>query len=269
VGELILCNQKLATLPYYLEDVSVNVYSLEELSYYIESNRYLLGTEFMKEELCNWIEKELGLVTLAEQLRSLCREDGTLSEFVGLILQESAYCSKETVKLVLHTLQEMENKSDFECGKIRADRYMEAHKYINGIYEYRRLLKTEEKNGILLGNVWHNLGTAYARLFMFEEALACYCSAYEHNQNPESIRECLYVCRCMHDEKRFQKIAESYQVSAEEQETITGDLSALCRMDEIRQFEETLEEMFSTGAVQDMSALLEKWKGNYRKNCRI
>jgi hypothetical protein len=73
----------------------------------------------------------------------------------------------------------------------------------------------------------------------------------------------------MHDDKTFQKIAESYQVTVEEQEEITGNLSALCRMEEIRQFEETLEEMFSTGAAQDMSALLEKWKGNYRKNCRI
>lgn len=269
MGELILCNQKLAAIPYYLEDASVSVYSLEELSYYIENSRYLLGTDFMKEELCSWMEKELRLVALAEQLRELCREGGALSEFVRLILQESGYCGKETVKLIVHTLQELENKSDFECGKIRADRYMENHKYINGIYEYRKLLEAKETNPILLGDVWHNLGTAYARMFLFDEAFVCYRNAYEYNRNPESLRECLYVCRCMHDDENFQKTSDAYHVADEEQEKIAEDLSALCRMDEIREFEETLEEMFAAREEQDISGLLEKWKSNYRKNCRI
>ena len=59
MGELILCNQTLAALPYYFENVSLNVYSLEEICYYLEKNLYLLDSDFMSEELCVWIEKEL------------------------------------------------------------------------------------------------------------------------------------------------------------------------------------------------------------------
>ena len=61
MGELILCNHALASLPYYLEAVSLNLYSLEELSYYIEHNLYLLDTDFMCYELCGWVERELGM----------------------------------------------------------------------------------------------------------------------------------------------------------------------------------------------------------------
>ena len=43
MGELILCSQQLAAMPYYIENVSLNVYSLDELCYYIKNNTCLLG----------------------------------------------------------------------------------------------------------------------------------------------------------------------------------------------------------------------------------
>ena len=59
MGELILCGGPLAAMPYYIEEVSLNVYSLEELSYYVEQILYLLGPDFMQEELCDWVERSL------------------------------------------------------------------------------------------------------------------------------------------------------------------------------------------------------------------
>ena len=35
MGELLLCNEAIAAMPYYIEGVSINVYSIEELNYYI------------------------------------------------------------------------------------------------------------------------------------------------------------------------------------------------------------------------------------------
>ena len=45
MGELILCSQQLAAMPYYIENVSLNVYSLDELCYYIRNNTCLLRSE--------------------------------------------------------------------------------------------------------------------------------------------------------------------------------------------------------------------------------
>ena len=59
MGELFICNEPIAALPYYIEGISWNVYSLEELCYYLENNTYLLENDFMNEELCTWIGKEL------------------------------------------------------------------------------------------------------------------------------------------------------------------------------------------------------------------
>ena len=52
MGELLLCNEAIAAMPYYIEGVSINVYSIEELNYYIINNTYLLDDDFMSLELC-------------------------------------------------------------------------------------------------------------------------------------------------------------------------------------------------------------------------
>lgn len=269
MGELILCGQMLAAFPYYIDNASLNVYSLEELSYYIENNLYLLDTDFMNEELCAWVDTELGLHGIAEKLREILHGGGTLSEFVSCILEENGYCDRAKIRELATTLNELGHKSEYECGKIRADRYVENKRYINAIYEYRRLLREEEKNTVLVGNVWHNLGKAYAGLYFFSEAALCFERAYEKNENPESLRECLYACRCMGDEERFLKTAMESGLSMEQSAEVKRELSELSRMEEITAFEDRLEEMFASGKIREIAALLEDWKDSYRKNCRI
>ena len=65
MGELILCSHPIAAMPYYIDNISLNVYSLEELCYYIENHLYLIEADFMSEELCLWIGQELDEKDLA------------------------------------------------------------------------------------------------------------------------------------------------------------------------------------------------------------
>ena len=59
MGELLLCHETIAALPYYIEETGINIYSMEELSYYISGNVYLLDHSFMCESLCTWGEKQM------------------------------------------------------------------------------------------------------------------------------------------------------------------------------------------------------------------
>ena len=42
MGSYILCQVKRASMPYYIENISTNIYSIEELCYYFYHNIYLL-----------------------------------------------------------------------------------------------------------------------------------------------------------------------------------------------------------------------------------
>lgn len=270
MGELILCSRMLAALPYYVEEASLNVYSLEELSYYIVHNVYLLEESFMGEELCSWIGRELKLKEVEQKLREICGRGGTLSEFVTCVLKASGYCDPDTIRKTAEALAETENKSEYECRKIKADRYVEQGHYRSAIREYRRLLGISgEKNEILIGNVWHNLGKAYAGLFLFSEAADCLKRAYAQNRNPESLRECLYAYRCMQDETRCKAAAVENGLNGDEIREIGNTLTQVSRMDEICAFETRLDELFEHQREQEICDIVEEWKDTYRKNCRI
>lgn len=270
MGELILCNHALASLPYHLEAVSLNLYSLEELSYYIEHNLYLLDTDFMCDELCGWVERELGLEKTGGRLREILRTGGGLADFVSCILEESCYHPPKVRAQIVGMLREMEHKSPYECAKLRADRYMENQKYNRAIREYRRLLHMpEDRNPLVVGAVWHNLGCAYARLFQFSDAIDCFEAAYEKNQNPESLRECLYACRCLWDEGRFEEIARKYGLSDAEVSDIGRSFSEAVQQDAVKASEEEIEALFREKGEQQIAGLLDEWKNTYRKNCRI
>ena len=78
MGELLLCHETIAALPYYIEETGINIYSMEELSYYISGNVYLLDHSFMCESLCTWVEKQMHRVELAQKLRENIRTEGKL-----------------------------------------------------------------------------------------------------------------------------------------------------------------------------------------------
>ena len=134
----------------------------------------------------------------------------------------------------------------------------------------------KETSEVLRGNLWHNLGTAYARLFLFEEAGRCFEKAYALNKQKESLRECLMCCRCRHDEEAFAEIAKRYQVEERKQQEIRNEISLACKSEKLEQFESHLEELAQrTGGVQKAKAKKEamdvivQWKKEYRRSCKV
>lgn len=279
MGELLYCHEPIAALPYYVEGIGMNLYSMEELCYYIMENTFLLDNSFMSEELCTWVEKQMGLYKLAEQLRDIMRGKGLLSDFVLAILEQNGYCTMKEMQQIVLTIRQMEEKSDFECNKIRADQLMEKEKYLAGIYEYKRLLDSpdeKEASALLRGNIWHNLGTAYARLFLFEEAARCYEEAYRLNESRESLRECLLCFRCMHDETGFMRKAMEHNIDDMGMQEIKNELSLASKSEALMQFEEQLEKLAEakevtekTLAKNEISDIIFRWKEEYRRSCRV
>lgn len=276
MGELILCKSPVAALPYYIENGACNIYSMEELCYFMEQNTYLLDSEFMNEELCSWIEQEQGLRELAARLRKIKRETGSLKDFVLTIEQEISYGSRDTIEEMVREFAKTEGKSDFECRKIRVDQMMLKKKYPAAIDAYNQLLASEEKpGGELLGSIWHNLGTAYARMFLFKEASFCYRNAYEWNQKTESLKEYLLTYRCMRDESGFRQAAIQNCLDETEIEGLRQEISRASAGEQVKAFQIKLQNIFQLkeqGQVEEFETqywnIVDEWKSEYRRICR-
>ncbi len=275
MGELLLCDGILADIPFYIENVSLNIYSLEELCYYLEQNTFFLEPDFMSEDLCSWIETEAGNQDLARRLRTIRNANGSLQEFVSAILEETAFCSGERIQEIREELRETTDKTGYECQKLRADRWMKNQRYASAVAEYQSLLQERDIPPDFQGDVWHNLGTAYARLFFWEEAGECYRRAYELNQRSESLRAWLFVCRCMQDDEEFQRVVREHFLDEEAADALREELTRASRDEAVLACERELSELFflkkcgkETEFEDGFSKMLEEWKNDYRRICR-
>lgn len=255
MSELILCTGRIASLPYYLENAELNIYSLEELCYYVSHNLYALDRDLMTEELISFIEHELGETELASKLRQVRRGEDSVYQFFMTILLGSGYLSKKELQECDQVLKSLRNKSEFECRKIRADHYLARELFARAITEYRTLLDSDagrRESKETVGNVWHNLGCAYAGLFLFAEAEECFFTAADKNQSPESVR-LLTLCRQLR----------------------SGEVSLLSEHRDTR-YEDTIERAKEHLAVRDtdgfyeeIGSLIASYKKEYRRNSQI
>ncbi|MBQ7677145.1 MAG: hypothetical protein IJT32_02810 [Lachnospiraceae bacterium] len=275
MGEMILCKRQIAATPFYLDELSMNVYSLEELSYYIFHNVYLLNADFMSVDLCNWIGRELGMKELSDGLLELVKENVPLHIFVGRLLHSCGYLTLGEVKDTLAIISVFENKSEAECKKIRADRLMEKNRLVDAIYEYESLIDGDDNIGdTLLGDIRHNLGSAYAKLFFFTEAAESFEQAYRKNHRRVSLRSMLIAYYMAGNLEDYSAALHRYQVSNEEDERIREEVDHLGEQSEARQFEERLEYLRAdyseqSAYVKQLSSIVDDWKKDYARLCRM
>ena len=55
-----LCQVKKARHPYFIESISTNIFTIEELCFYLEKNIYLLDQTIINEKLLDWISGRAG-----------------------------------------------------------------------------------------------------------------------------------------------------------------------------------------------------------------
>ena len=72
-----LCLLPQAKKPYYIENIRINNYSLEELCFYLYNNACLIDESLLNERLLDWLRDELVLTRLYLQLYDqLEKKDG-------------------------------------------------------------------------------------------------------------------------------------------------------------------------------------------------
>ena len=82
MGGMILCRSEYSKIPYYIEGADINVYSIEEISYFLYNDIYLVGADFFCEDLFGFIEKNIREPELALRLRSQKKRHSCRSLFL-------------------------------------------------------------------------------------------------------------------------------------------------------------------------------------------
>ena len=127
MGNLILCHDRHAAHPYEISRIHCRIFTIEELCYYLCNNLYLIDYTIMNEPLCTWLEEEIGMKELAEQLRDLMRMRGSV-ENIPAIQTRSIQRSESIFKEICSGVVEMVYNRGAGCVNIRLLAYQISYK---------------------------------------------------------------------------------------------------------------------------------------------
>lgn len=190
-GRLILIKGKKNTIPYHFGLSGIQIYSLEELCYYVYNHIYAVSEETFGDDLIYWIEKNMEAKPLVRRLREAKRNRRSLKEMVRILFMSVDYYSKDEIRLLLKKIEEIEMHNPIETRKVEADNYLRYGRNLEALKTYKKveLMMNDEEDMVtreFQGNVFHNMGIAYARLADGEAALKCFKQAYEWNDSQAS-----------------------------------------------------------------------------------
>ena len=94
----MLCQTKKAEVPFFIENISTNIYTLEELCYYLYHNLCLIDQTLINENLCDWLSNELGLTELAGKLRPNVGKFASAEDILYPIFKEINYLTYEELR---------------------------------------------------------------------------------------------------------------------------------------------------------------------------
>ena len=118
---LILCRQEPVTVPLYIEDLGIHLYSSQELCYVIYNNPLLVLEGFIDKRLTEFLRSELRMPFLAERVEKWLDSHGATEEILYLILKECNYYTPKEQAAYRQTVNGLKKLSEEEYEKRRAD----------------------------------------------------------------------------------------------------------------------------------------------------
>ncbi len=255
MGRMWVCEGRVAKRP-LIVSARIYLYSFEELCEYLYRNAESVEESFYNEAFCQWLADETGMEHLSEVLREGIEKGKSGGWCMERILEAGGYYSRKDAAKAVSIVKSMESTSPAQRAKLKGDRFLRAGKYRKAWLEYKKALD-EESDLFFKGRVWHNLGTLYARQFLFEAAGECYKRAYEIGQQTVSSEAYLFALTCRDG---LAKGTEAKGMGAGGEEYDRGMGKKLSKLHELKVFGDRAG---YEGMVED---LLFKLRLEYRKS---
>lgn len=262
MGSNYLCTTQRARHPFFVESIGINIYSAEELCYYLYHYVYLIDETIISERLCDWLGEEIGMEKArALMLRALTHNEGVGAYFQPLFM-ECGYLTDEEVKHFQEEISQIQVESEDVRRKMKADYLLRFEMYISAISEYEKIL--EKRTNARLGmqfyaDVLENVATAYARLFRFEEAAEYLWESYQSVRSRKTYEKYLQILPLFLSKEKYEQRLEEIRAGRLEAERAA------------RQTENVMEAGLATDLAEELQELdetemMEEFRLSYVRN---
>ena len=269
---LLLCGKR-SINPYLIKESGINIYSIEELCYYIYNNTYMIGREFFCEELTEYVKVELELPSLAQKLKYGIDHNSDILTMVSDILMASNYYSADERENIINTLKALSSKSKSERMKARADMLLERKKYISAANAYKDILNVNDEvySTEFVATVWNNIGITYTKQFLFEDACRCFKTACDINRQEDYFDNMVCAAIFSANDNFIEDIVAQYQITEAMMDQYLKAIESNKKMlVKSKEFSELKERLLYDGSKEyseykkDVQKIFALWKEEYR-----
>jgi tetratricopeptide (TPR) repeat protein len=207
----------------------------------------------MNEQLCAWLDDELGLPTLAGALRDIIRTRGTVENFVTTILKSSNIYTDSEMIVIQNVLEKLKSQKSIERQKYKGDNLLESGETEGAILIYQGILGESNDENVgakFYAEIYASLGAAYGRLFLYQEAAKMYDRAYQMCGDVKLLKPYLYASY------KYMSMPE-YAILLTKN-TIFAEINTQMRKE--------MEEIKANMQIEISEELMEKWKRQYRRS---
>ncbi len=199
------CIGKKTAQPYYVEQLGLNLYSFEELLYFLRGNAYLLDDSIVNERLINFIGDELELRDLYAQLRALYRKNKGISDHVCAILAYGHNISEEELESIRRIIEGNSDVRPFIRRKSRGDFFFSNKNYVAAAEEYRFAINEGQEGESKLFEVYHNLALIYIKSYLFEEGAGYFKKEWELSGDKTALKRYLKALKLSVGREEFEE----------------------------------------------------------------
>lgn len=274
MGKFILCSGPLAKEPYHFSLTDTNVYSLEELGYYLYHNIYTVSLATFDDAFFQWVELELKRPDLAQKWMDILKASQDMKDIVVSILCATDYFTKLEMESLIRTIDQINGMIPVRRRKMEADLYLQYHDYDKALQVYQEIVKSDEAGDLSadeFGNTLHNMAVVHVNLRSFERAEKEFVQAYSLNHNEETLKEYFFLLKLQRKEKELMQAVLDYDLPEEQVFDYTGQLDEMMLQAEDTKEYKTIEELpvlKETGKVGEyyytIDTMIFKWKQKYK-----
>lgn len=252
MGIAILCQIPRTENPWYLENIGLNIYSAEELGYFICNNLPLVDESIVCEGLALWVKTELKQVRLSQKLLQILNGPYTERDFILTLLKEICYMNSKELTALDQQLQELTEKPLTLRLKKKADTLMVHEKYNRALKYYQEALVCGGQGNMgaqFRGMIYNNMGCVYAKLFLMEEACDCFRLAYEELHTLPVLKSYLFSIYMKDGEGVYRQKLDEFGVDEKSRVKLAEEIAQV----QMPEMPENLDEA------------LENWTKSYHK----
>lgn len=279
MGKLIQCNSRLAKKPYYFRMTDTNVYSIEEVCYYIRHNIYMMQEEIFNHDFAVWLREELDMDETAKKMENMIYDNNNLKDIVVTLCCSCDYYDEAEINELIRIMDETANLPLRKRQKIKADNFLKCHSYEKAIEEYEHILKSDDMlmaNIEEYGSIYHNMGVCLAGLGDFLKASESFSNAYEKSRSEESLREYIYCILLLGDEEKYKLICTHYDISEETLGKIKQDFEEINiqsgkskDVGRISRLKDILKSGYMDEYYDKVGNYIREWKNEYRNEISV